>query len=45
MHIILTVFCVIALALIFWAGVRYHYDLKNEKPLEKHRNKFIDTPE
>jgi hypothetical protein len=35
---------VIALALIFWAGVRYHYDVKKEV-LEKHRNKFIDTPE
>jgi hypothetical protein len=47
MHIILTAFCVIALALIFWAGCRYHYDYQQEQKqtLERHRNKFFDTPE
>lgn len=44
MHIILTAFCVIALALIVWAGCRYHYDLQNNKTLDAHRNKFFDKP-
>lgn len=33
-------FCVVALGLIFWAVCRYFYEVGDNKPLEKHRNKF-----